>query len=270
MEVLRLSQCQKFLVPRNKDFHKGNAGHVLIIGGNVGFSGAVCLAATAALRVGAGLVSVATRVEHAAMINIFHPEIMSHGVKNAIDLRPLIARANVIVIGPGLGMDQWASDLLLAAFSSHKPMVVDADALNWLAKYPRRHQEWVLTPHPGEAARMLHCSSGEIQHDRSEAIKHLHQKFGGICVLKGNGSLVLDAENELFICESGNTGMATAGMGDVLSGVIGGFVGQGLSLSNAAKLGVILHAEAGDRAAQHGMRGMIASDLFGHIRELVN
>lgn len=270
MEILQIKQFVEFIKPRPREFHKGDAGHILIIGGNLGFSGAVRLAAEAVLRVGAGLVSVATRIEHANALNISLPEMMCHGVMTAKELEPLLSKADVVIVGPGLGQTDWSHDLLNTALASEKPFVVDADALNLLAKHPLKKSNWILTPHPGEAARLLKCTAAEVQRDRVAAIKKLQHQLGGVCVLKGAGTLVLANEAEPSLCDAGNPGMATAGMGDVLSGVIGGLLGQGISLEKAAKMGVLIHALAGDRAAEKGERGMIATDLMGYLRELVN
>lgn len=270
MRKLVMSQFAGYLQPRPKNFYKGDAGHLLIVGGNVGYSGATLLAAKAALRVGVGLVSIATRIEHAYVLNVACPEIMCHGVTTTNDLSPLMTRADVIVVGPGLGQNDWSHLVFETVLQTDKPLVVDADALNLLAKMPEKKNNWILTPHPGEAGRLLNQSASEIQRDRSGAIKQLQKKYNGICVLKGSGSLVLGTDEVLAQCEAGNPGMATAGMGDVLSGVIGGLLGQGLPLDVSAKLGVLVHALAGDQAATKGERGMIATDLLGHLRELVN
>lgn len=270
MKHLQLSQFSDYLKPRHRDMNKSDAGRVLVVGGNVGYSGAVRLAAEAALRVGAGLVSVATRKEHAFVLNATRPEIMCHAVESDKELELLMKNMDVIIVGPGLGQDDWSRALLKKVFASEKKCVVDADALNLLAVNPEKKVNWILTPHPGEAGRLLTISAADIQKDRVAAIKKIQSSFGGVCVLKGAGSLVLDESGEPVLCEAGNPGMATAGMGDVLSGVIGGLVAQGIPLNNAAKLGVLLHALAGDRAAKQGERGMIASDLFVYLRELVN
>lgn len=259
-----------YLSPRARDWHKGLSGHVLVIGGDDGMSGAVRLAAEAALRVGAGLVSIATRPEHAAAININRPEIMCHGVSDEKQLAPLLAKADVIILGPGLGCSSWAKMLWALAMKSELPLVVDADGLNILSETDCHNQKWVLTPHPGEAARLLHSTSELIQKDRLAAIKAICQQYGGICVLKGAGSLILSPQALPAICDQGNPGMASAGMGDVLSGVIGGLMAQGIPLQEAAELGVCLHAAAGDAAARGGERGMIATDLMPYLRLLSN
>ncbi len=259
------------LVKRSRIAHKGTFGHVLVIGGDSGMIGAVRLAAEAAARVGAGLVSVATRTAHAALISLTRPEIMSHGVDTAEQLGPLLNKANVIVIGPGLGQSIWARAMLEAIKKLQKPVVVDADALNLLAKLPFRLPNSVLTPHPGEAARLLEMSTAEIQADRFAAVRALQLRFGGVCVLKGAGSLVASSDGQVGVCIAGNPGMACGGMGDLLTGVIAGLLAQGFSSTEAANLGVCLHGRAGDRAAREGgERGLLPSDLLPWLRHYAN
>ena len=204
------------------------------------------------------------------MISASRPELMCHGIDSEADLAPLLKKADVLVIGPGLGQSEWAKMLLGAVVPCKQPLVVDADALNLLAQENMQHANWVLTPHPGEAARLLACSTTEIQADRLAAVSALQQKYLGVIVLKGNGTLVA-SEEAIGLCHAGNPGMATAGMGDVLSGIIAALIGQGLRLTEAAQLGVCLHAEAGDGAAQPaGERGMLAGDIMPWIRRLAN
>lgn len=256
---------------RDRHSHKGSFGHVLVIGGDYGMGGAVRLAAEAALRVGAGKVSIATRPEHVTAVNASRPEIMCHEVREADDLMPLLERANVVVIGPGLGKTPWAQALLDCVLESRKPMLLDADALNLLANNPQQSDHWVLTPHPGEAGRLLNEKCKSLQTDRIKHILRLQQHYGGVCVLKGAGSLVCDPSSSISLCNAGNPGMATGGMGDVLSGIIGGLIAQGLSLSDAARLGVWVHAIAGDLAARSGgERGLLPTDLFPYLRECIN
>lgn len=261
----------KFNLPRRqRNSHKGSYGHVLVIGGDVGFSGAARLAAEAALRSGAGLVSIATRATHAQVINNGRFELMSHAVENVAELMPLLEKASVIVIGTGLGQQAWGHELFAHVMQQPQPLVIDADGLNLLAKSPSYHANCILTPHPGEAARLLSCRTAEIAADRFVAVKQLQKTYGGVCVLKGAGSLISDGET-VFVAEVGNPGMASGGMGDVLSGIIGGLLAQGLSLSEAAKIGVYIHGAAADlAAAAHGERGLLAGDLMPYIRELVN
>jgi len=263
---------QAGLLPaRSRSAHKGHFGHLLVIGGMPGYSGAALLAAEAGARTGAGLVSIATHPEHAGVINLRCPELMSHAVASGRDLIPLLKRASVVAIGPGLGRTDWSRDLLGRALDAALPMVVDADALNLLADEPLQRDDWVLTPHPGEAARLLGISSREIQADRFIAAERLQQKYGGVLVLKGAGSLIKDSrQRPPALCSDGNPGMASGGMGDLLTGIIGGLLAQGLELSDAASMGTCLHAAAADLAARAGERGMLASDLLSELRRLLN
>ncbi len=256
--------------PRKRCAHKGHNGHVLVVGGDTGYSGAARLAAEAALRVGAGLVSVATRSEHAGWMNLNRPELMCHGVESAQQLLPLLAKASVIVLGPGLGQGEWALALFNALISLDKPVVIDADGLNLLAAFPVKHYNRVLTPHPGEAARLLNCSTADVQQDRFAAAVAIQAKYGGVAIVKGAGT-VIASEYEVAVSSTGNPGMASGGMGDVLAGVIGGLLAQGLSLQQATQQGVYIHGLAADEAAQQGgERGLLASDLMSYLRILVN
>lgn len=254
---------------RARNAHKGHFGHLLLIGGHRGYSGAIRLAGEAALRAGAGLVSIATRCEHAALLNIGRPELMCHGVENAAQLSSLLEKATAVVIGPGMGQDQWALELFTAVLAIDKPCVVDADALNVLARLPRRLENALMTPHPGEAARLLGCDMQEIAQDRYAAVARLRERFGAVAVLKGAGSLIA-GDDGIHVCPTGNPGMASGGTGDVLAGVCGALLGQGLSLTAAAKLAVFVHGKAGDLAAEQGERGLLASDLLPFIRRLLN
>jgi ADP-dependent NAD(P)H-hydrate dehydratase / NAD(P)H-hydrate epimerase len=267
---LELPDLNTVLSPRKRDSHKGDFGHVLIVGGDEGYLGAARMAAEAAARVGAGLVSIATRSSHAGLLSTVRPEIMSHGVETLDELMPLIKRASVIAIGPGLGQSDWAKLLLARVLESALPLVIDADALNLLAEEQQQSDNWVITPHPGEAARLLNTETVKIQSDRFESAKALHDKYQGPVVLKGSGSIVADTEGELFVCDAGNPGMSSGGMGDVLTGVIAGLIAQGIEINQATKLGVCLHASAADQASLDGERGMLASDLMPYLRNLVN
>ena len=263
------------LVPRRRDAHKGAFGHVLVIGGDQGFGGAVAMAAEAALRVGAGLVSVATRPEHVAALLTRRPELMVRGVSSGQQLLPLLARATVLVVGPGLGRSPWSEQLLQQALAAQLPMVLDADALNILSErrltVDRSSSSWAITPHPGEAARLLGTTVQDIESDRFAAVRALQQAFQCAVVLKGAGSLVChDPALPVGVCSGGNPGMASGGMGDVLSGIVGGLIAQRLTPDRALPLAVCLHAGAADRAAVDGERGMLAMDLLGPLRCLVN
>ncbi|HTM64559.1 MAG TPA: NAD(P)H-hydrate dehydratase [Gammaproteobacteria bacterium] len=269
-EKIQLSTFNNYLKARLRDWHKGLSGHVLVIGGAQGFSGAPRLAGMAALRVGAGLVTIATDPVNAAAMNAECPELMCHGVANVEDLQPLLSKADVIVLGPGLSQSDWALALWQEAIKQDAWMVIDADALNLLANHPQTHENWVLTPHPGEAARLLGQTSQVIQSERLESVKDLAKRYGGVAVLKGAGTLVVAPNMLPGVCDKGNPGMASAGMGDILSGVIGGLLSQGIPPGEAARLGVVMHATAGDMAAKDGERGMIATDLLPYLRRLSN
>ncbi|MDH5785281.1 MAG: NAD(P)H-hydrate dehydratase [Chromatiales bacterium] len=258
------------LGPRRCNSHKGDYGHVLVIGGDKGMAGAVHMAAEAAARSGAGLVSVATRAAHAAMISAARPELMCHAIEQPEQLTPLLNRATVVVIGPGLGQDNWGRTMLSRVLDCKLPLVVDADAINLLAGEPYYHNKWVLTPHPGEAARLIGCTTSEVQQDRFGAAASIAASYGGVVVLKGAGTIIEALGGEAGICSAGNPGMACGGMGDLLAGVIGALIAQGMGLEQAASVGVTLHGEAADRAAEQGERGMIASDLLPQIRRLAN
>ena len=270
VETLDINQYKHFLKPRPRDTHKGDAGHVLIVGGAPGFSGAVRMAAEAALRVGAGLVSVATHPSHAAFLNLTRPEIMVHGVRSGSGLKSLLRKASVVVIGPGLGVSRWGKNLLTTVLKTHHPLIVDADGLNQLAHKDITRSNWILTPHPGEAARLLKTTTDKIQQHRYQSLHEIQTNYGGVVVLKGAGSLVAAPHHLTALCTQGNPGMASAGMGDVLSGVLAGLVAQGVPLAESAQLGVCLHAMAGDAAARAGERGTLAMDLMPYLRQWVN
>jgi NAD(P)H-hydrate epimerase len=270
VELVDEPPLARLLGPRRGDAHKGDFGHVLVGGGDAGMSGAAHLAAQAAARCGAGLVSVATRAAHATTLNAGCPELMVHAVEQAGELAPLLRRATVVVVGPGLGRSAWSQQLFARLLEADLPLVVDADALNLLAYEPLRRDDWILTPHPGEAARLLAVPGEEIQSDRFAALQRLMAQYGGSVVLKGAGSLVGDSACGVRLCARGNPGMASGGMGDVLSGVLGALLAQRLPRFEAATTGVWLHAVAADHAAQQGQRGMLASDLIPWLRRLVN
>jgi len=268
--ILSWKDIRRHLPSRARDAHKGLFGHVLIIGGDYGMGGAVRMAAEAALRVGAGLVSVATRPEHVTTVNACRPEIMCHQVSKADDLDPLLMRATVVVIGPGLGQSDWAKNLLSKIVESKLPKVLDADALNLLSQNPTVLNHAILTPHPGEAARLLGITREQVQEDRLGAAAALQKRYQATVILKGAGTLIY-SENEVAVCHAGNPGMATGGMGDVLSGVVGGLLAQGFDPDTAAEIGVFVHAAAADRAAEEGgERGLLPCDLMPHLRRLVN
>ena len=270
--ALRADALPGFFPLRPRDSHKGRNGHVLCIGGDHGSGGAILLAANAALRSGAGLLSVATRAEHVPALLARRPEAMAHAVDDVAQLAPLLSRASVIAIGPGLGQGDWGRQLLEAALASALPCVVDADALNLLASSGQclRGQD-VATPHPGEAARLLGITTSEVQRDRFAAAQALQARLGCTLVLKGAGSIIASAGQPPSVICAGNPGMAVGGMGDVLTGIIAALLAQGMAAGDAALAGALLHAVAGDAAAREdGERGLLPSDLAPWLRRLAN
>ena len=270
---LELNALLDRLPARRSGTHKGSYGAVLVVGGDTGMAGAVAMAAEAALRSGAGLVRVATRLEHVSALIARTPELMAHGVRSGRELRSLVEASDVLVIGPGLGLSAWSEQLLQVALESNKPVVLDADGLKLLAgKAVSKRDNWVLTPHPGEAGQLLGISTSAVQDDRFAAAMRLQQRYGGIVVLKGSGTLVVDEEQTL-LSDYGNPGMASGGMGDVLSGVLGALLGQSqvhdLTVTESIALGVCLHGAAADVASEDGQRGLAATDLIPHIRALL-
>ena len=274
-EQLFLIDLLELLPSRKADAHKGDFGHVLVIGGDKGYGGAVIMAAEAAARAGAGLVSVATQPEHVTALLTRCPEIMARGVVSGLELETLLACPTVIVIGPGLGRSPWSEQMLQQALKSGLPLVMDADALNILAEgrvlsNPEPRATWLFTPHPGEAGRLLGMESREVNADRFSSIASIQNKFGGAVILKGAGSLVLGESGITGVVTDGNPGMATGGMGDVLSGILGALIAQGLSVEEAAQLGATLHASAADLAAEKiGQRGLLATDIVPYVCELL-
>jgi NAD(P)H-hydrate epimerase len=254
---------------RTRTAHKGRHGHVLVIGGGPGMAGAVRLAGLAALRSGAGLVSVAAHPASVAAA-AGAPELMVTAAATPGDLTRLFERCSVVAVGPGLGTDDWASEMLDAALAAGRPLVVDADALNLLARRTLRRDDWILTPHPGEAGRLLGVDATQVQSDRLGAARELERRYGGTVVLKGAGTIVLSKSAGAAICDRGNPGMAVAGMGDVLTGAAAGIAAQCRDLPLAAAAAVYAHADAGDRAARAGERGLLASDVIDALRGSVN
>ena len=272
------------LKPRDTTSHKGDYGHSVIIGGNDGMSGASVLAATAAARTGSGLTSAWVRSGSVSALNTRTPEVMAL----AVDIQEIIKQTaslngekHTIVVGPGLGKDAWAVQWLESLSENNQlknsQQVWDADALNWLASTSntnknRYNPHRVLTPHPGEAARLLATSTSEINKDRFSAAQKIAEQYGGICILKGAGTIISDGKGFQIVCPVGNPGMASGGMGDVLAGLVGGLLAQNFSLIDAASLAVSIHGEAADRAAgsQENYRGLLASDLFEYFPQLLN
>ena len=263
------------LLPRRgRTGHKGSYGRVLVIGGGPGMPGAALLAGTAALRAGAGLVTVATWPAHAGALAAARPELICLAAEEPASLASACAAADVVAVGPGLGRSEWAARLVAVAFAHARRLIVDADGLNELAAHPSRRAQWCLTPHPGEAARLLGTDAAAVQADRLAAVRALVARYGGVAVLKGARTLVATGAGVPWVCERGNPGMAAPGMGDVLTGVIAAIAAQQpdpeAALGPAAAAGVLVHAQAGDRAARGGERGMLASDLIAELPACVN
>ncbi|WP_448547339.1 NAD(P)H-hydrate dehydratase [Thalassotalea fusca] len=258
---------------RHVNSHKDSVGLVLAVGGNIGMPGAIRLTSEAALRSGAGLVAVHCHRDNRVIVANGRPELMfSCGESDTAIEQRLLTRARALVCGPGLGRDKWAERLFKLAFAQDKPLVMDADALHFLSKIgciqPRNN--WVLTPHVGEAAKLLGVCVSDIERNRYQAVRNIAVKYGGICVLKGAGSLISDGSN-VWVNTSGNPGMASGGMGDVLSGTIGALLVQMQDLCEATRLAVYVHGKAADYvAARQGQAGILASDLFHEIQYLLN
>ena len=257
------------LAPRSPTAHKGGFGQVLVIGGDLGTGGAALLSAEAALRCGAGMVTLATRPEHVTASLVRRPEIMCSGVESSYGLTTLAERADVLVIGPGLGQAPWGRSLLSLATQYALPQLWDADALNLLAAGAAQlPADCLITPHPGEAARLLQCSVAQVQADRPAAVRALAERFRCAVLLKGSGTLVASPDGRLALCDRGHPAMASAGLGDVLAGVAGALLAQGLAPFEAGCLAAWLHACAGERLGREG-RGLAASDLVPMIRQLL-
>ncbi len=264
------SLLAQWLAPRRPTSHKGDHGRLAIVGGDHGTAGAIRMAGEAALRTGAGLVRVLTRRENIAPLLTARPELMVYELTPQT-LDESLEWADVVVIGPGLGQAEWGKKALQKVENFRKPMLWDADALNLLAINPDKRHNRVITPHPGEAARLLGCSVAEIESDRLLSAQRLVKRYGGVAVLKGAGTVVAAEPNALGIIDAGNAGMASGGMGDVLSGIIAALLGQKLTPYDAACAGCVAHGAAADvLAARFGMRGMLATDLFSTLQRIVN
>ena len=276
--LIRENVISSVLPPRRRNSHKGSYGWLLGVGSDLGMSGALRLCGEAALRSGAGKVTLVTRPEHAALINVGCPELMVRAMDGGAALAELLGEVTALVAGTGLGRSAWSRELFAACLDAPGPMVLDADGLNLLARTEREANgpdlprgRWILTPHPAEAGRLLECSAAEVQSDRVGSAQRLAARFDAVVVLKGCGTVVADPQGRYAICPLGNPGMATAGTGDVLSGVIGALLAQGLTAWDAATAGVVAHAAAGDRAAaERGERGLLASDITHWLPAVLN
>lgn len=272
-----LSAYQNLLSERKRNSHKGQMGHVVVVGGERGMPGAVAMSAQAALRCGAGLVSVLTHPDNVSIVAAQCAELMVQGIEASSEqTQALFQQADVLVIGPGLGRTEWSKTVFDRCFAeTFKAFkVLDADALYWLAQGSLNNmalQRCLMTPHPGEAARLLQQSNAVVQQDRFAAVKALFQQYQMPCLLKGAGSLMGLSSEQFMLANVGNPGMATAGMGDILAGVIAALLGQGLDALEALPLAVCLHGHAADWVAQQqGARGILATDLLLPLQGLVN
>ncbi len=267
----RLSAAGRMMAPprlpgRRADSHKRDYGSVVVAGGNDGMLGAALLCGQAALRCGSGLVTVLSTRNHLDMPAMYCPELMSRCLEDALELDASLHRCDAVVLGPGLGQGKWSESVFERVLSLGRPTVIDADGLNILSRSGMKNENQVLTPHPGEAARLLQCTPREIQNDRAEAAREITRQYGGVCILKGAGSLVADGPGEVTVCDRGNPGMASAGMGDVLSGIVGAWVGQGMPLPDAACAGVWLHSACADQVAENlGETSLLASDVVNGL-----
>lgn len=271
-ELLQADALARWLPARARDSHKGNYGRVLCVGGDHGSGGAIVLCAQAAARSGAGWTQVATRAAHVSALLARLPEAMADVVDDGAALSLRLGAADVIAVGPGLGRGDWAQSLLASAMGAGKPLVLDADALNLLAAHAQPVPTGtILTPHPGEAARLLSITTAEVQRDRFGAARALCERHRCVVVLKGAGSIVVAPGRRPRVIDAGNPGMAVAGMGDVLTGVIAALRAQRLAAFDAASGGALLHALAGDAAARDGgERGLLPGDLMAWLRRLAN
>ena len=257
--------------PRPADSHKGDFGRLLVVGGDHGYAGAIQMAGQAACRSGAGLVTVTTREYHAAAIAARVPELMVTACENAAVLKSLLAGSNTVLIGPGIGQGQWSVGMFAAVMDSEADQVIDADGLRLLSANPCRRKRRVLTPHPGEAAALLRCSTADVQADRLGAVRAIVDEYGGVCILKGAGTVIAEETGGRALCDLGNPGMSVPGMGDVLAGLVAGLLVQGLTPGDAARIAVWAHAAAADDAVEsEGQIGMMATDVLPGCRRRIN
>ena len=272
IKEFKSKNIEKKLV-RNPNSNKGDYGHVLVIAGNLGFGGAALLSSKAVLASGAGLATLATRKDHLSAALAYCPEVMSKTVESISDLENHLPNKTVICIGPGLGRNYWADQMLYKttnfAAKENLPILIDADGLNILSENRLKiklTKKLILTPHPGEAARLLKTKVSTIQKNRSLALAKLCDKYNATVILKGHETLIGNKRTS-FVCKKGNAGMAVGGMGDVLSGLVSGLIAQGLSSIDAACLGVDMHASAADSFVEkHDMKSLMPSDLFNFIK----
>ena len=266
---------QSLISESSIDTHKGTYGSTLLLGGDHPYGGAIILAAGMALRIGSGLVTVATHSDYVTAMLAHFPSVIVAGVNNRQDAENLCANKDIIICGPGLKDSSWSQQLThLAIEIANKdqlPLILDAGSLLFLHNQTKLPQDLIITPHPGEAANLLDCEVNDIQNNRTHAAKKLQEKFGGIIVLKGKETLITDKDN-MFRCMNGNPLLSSAGTGDVLTGFIGGLIAQGISPMEACKFAVAAHGDAVDQLKREDPlknRGITASDLISLICQSV-
>ena len=269
--LLSKAELLNYLPRRESIAHKGANGRLLCLGGNSGYSGAINLCSKAAARTGTGLTKVLCHKDSSVSLQVSCPEVMTQNwCGDNRELRDALLFADVVALGPGMGRNQWAKQLYMRAGDSDKPKVVDADALYFLSLAPNKDPYRILTPHPGEASMLLGVTIEEIEQDRFSSVRDLHEKYGGVIVLKGAGTLIYDGQS-IYVCNAGSPAMASGGMGDVLTGIISSLLAQGQSLIDAAKTGVLIHSVAADRIAKReGPVGLLASDVIQEARRVLN
>ena len=274
--------------PRTQDSNKGTYGRVLVVGGSVGMSGAAYFSAKAAYRMGAGLVQILTHKENRIILQTQLPEAVLSVYGDNVEqdkesILNAVVRADVIVVGVGLGQSKEAEKLLSMVLAhADVPLVIDADALNLLSQ---NEALWglisapvIVTPHPLEMARLCHMDVSLIERDRLSAVENFAEKYALVCVLKGHHTIVSDGteargfgdKHTVYLNHSGNSGMATGGSGDVLSGIIASLIAQKMLPFEAATLGVYIHGLAGDAAAEAlGEYSVMASDIIDNISQII-
>jgi len=283
IELLTRERIRAYITPRARDAHKGDFGHVLIVGGSLGKTGAAILAAQGALKAGAGLVTIATPRRCQPMIAAYAPEYMTLALEEAVDgtigafdMEQLMAvAADVILVGPGLGRSAGVRDAVRELLRGETPLVLDADALNAVSDEPalligREGRPLILTPHPGEMARLVGASTADVQADRLGIARDFASTHSVYLILKGHRTLIAAPDGRVFVNPTGTPGMATGGTGDVLGGMIAAWLAQLLDADAACNLAVYLHGVAGELAdADEGEVSMTATDLVAHIGDAI-
>lgn len=274
-----------FLKRRKADSHKSSYGHLLVIAGSPGMTGAACMAGEAAMRIGAGLTTIALPESLNPIMEVKTTEVMTIGVPETADrtvgpeswgrIKDALANKTAVLIGPGLGNKKGVFELIEKLVTDiEAPFIIDADGLNAVAKdlsvLKGRKAEVILTPHPGEMSRLLQTTINEVQANRLSSAERLSEMTGATVVLKGAGTIIA-GKGQVFINPTGNPGLATAGTGDILAGMIGGLLAQGYGPVDAASAGAYIHGMAGDAVKElNGEAGMVATDLLAHIPKLLN